>query len=218
MRTWYKYGDDKTAELLTKIDKEFKRSRLTLNFDELNAMGAKSVVSKLYSRLDKMNRKYMLDVAENACKEAQKEVVPDKKTSRLGVKWLAALLLAYDPVTKYVYEHEVERKRARLFEALMADKHAESRIGMQQDYKVACSSWKRQSGQYMIAVEDAAVLAGYALVGVKRVRWKAEHDSKTCKVCRDRDGNVYPIADVPEKPHYNCRCTFEPIIAKDGGD
>ena len=105
MRTWYDYGDKQSAELLDKIDKEFKRSRLTLNFDELNVMSAKSVTTNLYKRLDKMNRKYMQDVADNAYREAQREADPKKKPEKLPAKWLAALLLSFDPVTKYVYEH-----------------------------------------------------------------------------------------------------------------
>lgn len=218
MRTWYDYGDKQSAELLDKIDKEFKRSRLTLNFDGLNVMSAKSVTTNLYKRLDKMNRKYMQDVADNAYREAQREADPKKKPEKLPAKWLAALLLSFDPVTKYVYEHEVERKRARLFEAIMADKHAESRIGIVQDYKTARSAWRRQSSQYMITVEDTAVLNGYEKAGIKRVMWKSEHDNKTCDTCLKRDGLIFLIRDVPDKPHYGCRCTLEPIIEKDGGD
>ena len=218
MRTWYNYGDRRTAELLEKVDKEFKRSRLTLDFDGLNVMEAKSVTTKLYDRLDNMNRKYMQDVADNAFREAQKDAAPDKRPERLKPQWLAALLLSYDPVTKYVYEHEVERKRARLFEAIMADKHAESRLGIIQDYKTARSGWRRQTSQYMITVEDAAVLQGYEKAGIKRVRWRAEHDEKTCDICLKRDGLIFLIRDVPDKPHWGCRCTLEPIIEKDGGD
>ena len=218
MRTWYEYGDHRTEELLRKIDKQFKRSRLTLNFDGLNVLKAQSVTTDLYKRLDKMNRKYMQDVADNAYREAQKEAAPGKKPARLGAKWLAALLLAYDPVTKYVYAHEVERKRDRLFEALMADRHAESRIGIIQDYKTARSTWRRQSSQYMITVEDAAVVEGYKKAGVEKVMWIAERDNRTCETCLKRDGLVFPVDRVPDKPHYGCRCTLKPIFKKDGGD
>lgn len=216
MRKWYEYGDRRTEELLQKIDKEYKRSRLTLNFDELNVMKAQSVTTTLYKRLDKMNRKYMQDVADNAYREAQREAAPHKKPARLGAKWLTALLLSYDPITKYVYTHEVDRKRARLFEAIVADKHAESRIGIMQDYKTARSAWRRQSSQYMITVEDAAVRSGYDKAGVKRVRWRSEHDDGTCDTCLKRDGLIFLLRDVPDKPHYGCRCTLEPIIEKDG--
>ena len=218
MRTWYDYGDRRTEELLTKIDKEFKRSWLTLNFDELNVMKAQSVTTKLYDRLDKMSRRYMQDVADAAYRDAQKEVEPDKRPMRLGSKWLIALLLAYDPVTKYVYTHEVDRKKARLFESIMADRHAESRIGIIEDYKTARTAWRRQAKQYMITVEDAAVVDGYKKAGVEKVMWIAERDSRTCETCLKRDGLVFPIDRVPDKPHYGCRCTLKPITKKDGGD
>lgn len=217
MRKWYEHGDKRTEELLNKIDREFKRSRLTINFDELNVPKAKSVTNKLYKRLDKMNRAYMQDVADNAYQEAQKEAAPNQKPAKLKAGWLAALLLLYDPVTRYVYEHEVERKRARLFEAIVADKHADSKIGIIQDYKTARSLWRRQSSQYMISVEDSAVLAGYEKAGVKRVMWKSEHDDRTCDTCLKRDGLIFLIRDVPDKPHYGCRCMLEPIIEKKGG-
>lgn len=219
MRKWYEHGDKRTEELLNKIDKEFNRSRLTLKFEELNVPKARSVTNKLYKRLDKMNRAYMQDVADNAYQEAQKEVQPDKKPRKLDPKWLLLLLASYDPVTRYVYEHEVERKRARLFEAIVADKHADSRIGIVQDYKTARSLWRKQSTQYMITVEDRAVLSGYEQAGIKRVRWRSEHDDRTCDTCLKRDGLIFLIRDVPDKPHYGCRCTLEPVIEKkDGGD
>lgn len=218
MRKWYEYGDKRSAELFKKIKKEFKRSRLTLDFDGLNVMKAKSVTTNLYKRLDKMNRMYMQDVADNAYREAQLEVKPEDKPSKLPAKWLITLLLAYNAVTKYVYDHEVDRKRARLFEATMADKYAEDQLELISDYTAACNAWLLMAEEYIIDVEDAATLEGYADSGVKRVRWKAEIDSRTCEICQARDGVIFPIDDVPSKPHYRCRCTLEPIIGEDGGD
>ena len=42
--------------------------------------------------------------------------------------------------------------------------------------------------------------------GATRVRWVAEDDIHTCRVCHKRDNNIYPIDEVPPKPHVNCRC------------
>ena len=70
----------------------------------------------------------------------------------------------------------------------------------------------------MITVEDAAVIEGYKKAGVEKVMWIAERDDRTCDTCLKRDGLVFPIRDIPDKPHYGCRCTLKPITEKDGGD
>jgi SPP1 gp7 family putative phage head morphogenesis protein len=45
--------------------------------------------------------------------------------------------------------------------------------------------------------------------GIEEVEWVAEDDSRTCKICRERNGKVYKIDEIPPKPHYNCRCTLK---------
>lgn len=209
-REWYIYGDRKADALEKKIRKEFNQSRLTLNFDELNVRSVSKEATRLYKRLESLNRDYLLDVAENAYKEVcEDEEKPAKK--KLGTKWLLAFLALYDPVTRYVYEHEVERKRARFFEAFVADLQAGNRRGILDDYKTAMNAWIRQTRQYMTNAEDAAVIQAFKDTGVKKVRWIAEKDDRTCKICRNMDGNIYPITDVPDKVHYNCRCTVEAV-------
>ena len=39
----------------------------------------------------------------------------------------------------------------------------------------------------------------------------AEKDDKTCDECMALDGLVFLLRDVPDKPHYNCRCTLKPV-------
>lgn len=48
--------------------------------------------------------------------------------------------------------------------------------------------------------------------GIKKVQYVAELDNKTCHDCRDYDGLVFEIDNLPfELPqHSNCRCYFEP--------
>ena len=60
-------------------------------------------------------------------------------------------------------------------------------------------------------VSDAATRRAYKDVGVQYVRWVAEKDDKTCDECMALDGLVFLLRDVPDKPHYNCRCTLKPI-------
>ena len=162
-----------------------------------------NVIKRLYSDLSKANEDALLDIAREAYLAANPEAkkVPDRK-------WLLAFLLGYNPVTKYVYEHEVDRKRARLTEAIIA-------VGVkQQEFITAFNLFWKQTAQYGIDVTDASTLKAYKDMGVKKVRWKTEEDNRVCKTCKDRNNKIYPISKLPSKPHYNCRCWFEAV--KDG--
>lgn len=50
--------------------------------------------------------------------------------------------------------------------------------------------------------------------GIKKVRYVAELDNKTCNDCKDYEGEVYEIDNLPfDLPqHANCRCYFIPYI------
>jgi SPP1 gp7 family putative phage head morphogenesis protein len=56
-------------------------------------------------------------------------------------------------------------------------------------------------------------------LGVDEVSGEAEftaaNDRKTCPICRNLDGNVYPIAEakglIPQ--HVRCRCAWKPVVS-----
>ncbi len=147
------------------------------------------------------NEEELLELAREEYLEAQP--AGDEKPTK---KWLLALLLAYDPVTKYVYQHEIDRKRARTAEAIIAssDKALEFRRGLRY--------WQNMTDWYAIDVTDMAVLKSYEDAGVKRVRWISLEDGRECSTCSERSGKVYPINQIPPKPHLNCRCMYEPVF------
>ena len=208
---WYVHGDEREAALEKLLVREFQKSRLTLNFDELNVRSASAEATRLYNKLASLTRSYMLDVA----KTAYRDVMDDLKAKRrkpINLEWLLAFLLLYDPVTKYVYAHEVERKRARFFEALVSDLHAGNRRAVIEDYRTAMNAWVRQTRQYMVNVEDAAINKAFRDAGVERVKWITEKDDRVCGTCAPRNDVIYSMKDVPDKPHYGCRCTLEPIV------
>lgn len=207
-REWYKYGERKSAELSGRITRAFRKSRLTLNFDELNVLKARKEATRLYKQLAEFNRAAFQDVAHRAYSEACGEAgQPDRK---LDAEWLAAFLVMYNPVTKYVYGHEVSRKRARFFEALVSDLQAGDRRAAQEDYDASARAWLGMTFQTMIDVEDAAVLEGYRDSSVRRVTWHAVGDDRKCKTCRELDGQTFAIGQVPTKPHWGCRCWLTP--------
>lgn len=181
-------------------------------FDQLNTITTvKKKTEKLYEKLDSENESAYKRIAKTAYADALLDArdagfKQKKKTDPLLV--IAVLLAAYNAVTKYVYKHEVERKRMRLVEALMSDTDKQA---MREDIRRAANAWWRQSQQYAIDVEDEAVLTAFSDCGVQRVKWIATLDDRTCKTCRERNGKIYPIDKVPDKPHYNCRCYLLPI-------
>ena len=168
------------------------------DFDELTVI---KTVKTLYKRLASDNRKMFLDLAQAVYDEADPhgDDEPDET-------WLLAFLEEYNPVTRYVYEHEIDRKRDYTAEGVNSskDKAKEFRRGLMY--------WSRMTEQYCLDVSDAATLKAFKDAGVRRVRWVSEKDDRVCETCDERDGKIYPINNVPEKTHFGCRCHFEAVI------
>ena len=194
----YERTDSSFAKLRAKITKEFAKSRRLTTMDELNVIKA---CKELYSKLDDNNRKEFLKLA----RARYKDITGKEDDKKISMKWLLVLLLSYDPVTEYVYENEVSRKRERFAESIVASANKLIVI------KRAMSLWLRQTEQYLIIVEDAAVLEAYKTLGVKRGRWVTQRDDRRCKECAERHGKIYDIDKIPSKPHRNCRCYIEPV-------
>ena len=229
MRKWYEKGDELYAKLVKVIKRTFRQSRLTLDFDNINqpVKTIKTESVRLYKVLARKNREHFFDLADWVYMEAYLEGLPfseemkgrnasDSKISKIAKKaitdkWMDKELRKYSPSTKYVYANEVERKRARFFEAVVSDAEMHNRREMEEDYATAERSWTRQAKQEFIDIEDAAAKRAYKDVGVQYVRWVAEKDDKTCDECLSLDGLVFLLRDVPDKPHYNCRCRLEPV-------
>ena len=169
-------------------------------FDSLNVI---SRSKEMYELLDELNQDAYLEIAKKTYREVYptSESAPDRE-------WLMALLLGYDIITKYVYEHEIDRKRARFAEALIATRNK------QQEFASASKLLWKQTAQYGINITDEALMQAYIDTGVKKVRWITEDDSNVCEVCLSRKNKIYPIGKAPKKTHYGCRCYYEAV--KDG--
>ena len=166
-------------------------------FDSLNVIDR---TKEMYKLLEELNENAFLEMAKKTYREVNPQgEVPTNK------EWLLALLLGYNIITKYVYKHEMERKRARFAEALLATKKK------QQEFSTASNLLWKQTAQYAITVTDEALMQAYIDTGVKKVRWITEGDSRVCPVCRARRNKIYPIKSAPKKTHYNCRCYYEAV-------
>lgn len=187
--------DERLAKLKKQIKKTFSRFQATMKFDELNLI---KKTNKLYDELVMLNEKVYLEIAN----KVYKEIYPEGKD--LSKKWLLLLLASYNPTMKYIYTHEVERKCARLYEALLSTKRKKELI-------TAFNVWFRQTTWFGIDVTDQAVIQAFTDKGVKKLKWNTQNDGKVCEVCRGRNGKIYPIDKLPNKSHPNCRCYWSEV-------
>ncbi len=189
----YEYADKVISYLNGRFIEMFGKLKSLSSFDELNILQS---VKDLYREADALVREMLYRVAVFAYENANGEDV-----SVITEQWLLEVVLeAYNPVTKYSYVNEVERKCSRLFESMVASENKAAEVDLSLRY------WSAMVTQYAITTTDAATKQAYVDLGVNKVIWVSVKDDKRCKVCKSRDGKVYPIEDIPPKPHIGCRC------------
>lgn len=190
----YEFTDQIISILNKKLIEIFNRLKAQPSFNEIYALQS---VQTAYAEADDFVRQYLLLLAQYIYNDHADE----EKTNINGL-WLFEILNAYDPVTKYVYINEVERKRARLFESLVASPNKAKEID------TALRYFSSMARQYALTVTDKAVLQAYKDNGVQKVKWVTTPDDRRCAECAKRDGKIYDIDKVPPKPHLGCRCTL----------
>lgn len=118
-------------------------------------------------------------------------------------EWVDLLLTDVNPVTKYSFVNETERKAQRLAEALST---GETEIA---EIDKALRYWARQTGQYAISMTDDGMKQAYRDAGIEEVMWVTAGDERVCEECRPLDGQVFRLDQVPPK-HWGCRCILIP--------
>lgn len=189
------------ARLNRKTVRRFERAKTKMKlakFDELNVL---KTVRGLYEDLDEDARELLLTLAIDVYNETEMhgEDEPDRK-------WLLALLSEPSAVTGYIYKNEVGRKRDYLIENLSAGTNRDANI------RKAMSYWARMMAQYADDITNEAMLKAFRDAGVERVRWKTQPDERVCAVCGKRHNRIYPINRIPDRPHWGCRCWWEPVV------
>jgi uncharacterized membrane protein YgcG len=71
-------------------------------------------------------------------------------------------------------------------------------------YRIALIS---QSGA-IESIRKASII-GNEVAGSIEATWVAHLDDNTCSTCRGLHGRSFALADIPERPHANCRCSLE---------
>lgn len=130
---------------------------------------------------------------------------PDNRSTKITKAWLKSVLNEYDPTAKYVFAHEVDRKRSRHTEAFIASATPEKETDLALRY------WSNMVRQFADTITDRAHLLEMMDDGAKKVQWVTAEDERVCRTCRELDGNVFPIKEVPPKPHLGCRCWLKAI-------
>ena len=139
----------------------------------------------------------------------------------ITLEWVDGILDDVDLVTGFRFNAETDRKAQRLGEALVAEAEklsgsGESRpdaSGKDAEIDKAVRAWSKQVGQYALGVTDAALMEAYEAAKIPEVRWVSVKDNRRCTECRERDGKLYPLNEVPPKPHWGCRCRVVPAGA-----
>ena len=200
----YEYTDRMINYLDKQVVRKFSSAKSLLSVDEINIL---DLIKKLYSDLSDEVRKIYLRIA----KAAYNAAIKGNERTVIDNDWVEYILEGYDPVSKYVFVNEEDRKEARLVEALLA---SETR-GAEMD--AAMRSLALMYHIYGVRITDEAMLQAYRDEGEEYVMWQAEEDEKTCRVCSRRDGKIYELEYLPPKPHINCRCWYRSLEGgKDG--
>ncbi len=194
----YERTDKAVAIINDRLIELFSDLKSVMTFDRLNIMQA---VNDTYAEADEIIRKVFLALARHVYADK----VNDDRGRKIDEEWLDFVLTAYDPVSKYVYVNEFDRKRARLIEAAI------SSTAKTQEIDRALKALSFMARVYAVIVTDKAHLQALEDNRVKKVRWVAELDEKTCTVCHKRDGKIYFLEDLPPKPHPNCRCWYKEV-------
>ena len=187
---------DRAIELLKKkAIKRFddaKSKAAGVKFDELNVLG---ICKDLYVLLESDSFRTYLELAikKYLASQPHGNEAPTEE-------WLLDYLEEYDPVTKYVYRNEVERKRDRLAEAVNAS------TAKATEFNRGLGYWVQMMAHYADAVNDAATIKAFKDAGIVKVKWNSQQDGKVCLICLERNGRTYPIDKIPPKPHWGCRC------------
>ncbi len=215
MSTPYAYTDKQLAGLKRYISAMFHNVANTISFDELNVRTVKEITRTLYAKLKSHNEEVFRSIAARAYKEgfAEASNEDDNYSKLMETLLVTSLLSRYHGVTHYSYNQEVKRKRDRLMEGLLS---VDNRRDAQEILNRSARLWFDQSRQYAdFTVGDARTRA-FEDAGVKRVRWVAEKDNRTCDTCHDLDGQIFAMSGMPSLPqHRNCRCWVVPVLDGD---
>ena len=205
------YGplDDFLKRLRKKIKEEFAPLFVS-GFEMFSVVRLGKISEELYAELDAFNRKNYLELVKHA--RAWAEWILGKELPRADLKKLVdEYLKGYDPVTQYVYDKEIDRKRMRMNESILTAREFQDAGRLQKAVRKAADLWYTQSSQYALDLMLFEIERAYEEDGITLLQWNTQRDEKVCAECDERDGKRYDEDAYPPPPHYNCRCYPTPV-------
>lgn len=188
--------------------KEFGKLKLA-KWDELNVVRA---VGKTYDDSVRMAKRRYYEIAFEAFIVAMLEARIDNKDATQKAEevitndWILDMLEEVDPVTLYAFMPETERKKQRLIEALAVATNRNAEIDKALRY------WTQQIGQYADNSVFRARLEAFRQTGIEQVIWVTQEDDRVCEDCEPLDGQIFDVDNVPDPPHWGCRCRLIPVL------
>lgn len=203
----FSYTDKVIKAYLLLLIREFSKIQRKVSvtaFDEVNVISA---VNTEWGEIDRLMKEALQRIAiyyyHLGCDHCKQEYEDE-----LFILYFLAYLDDFDELTHYQYNNELDRKRARLIEALLSVNTLTKR---KEQLQTALKLLTKQFKQTADNVTGMAILRAFEEAGVKNVEWVTQRDERVCPVCGALDRKVFPIKKCPMLPqHYNCRCFVIP--------
>ena len=188
----------KTDKVIAYLSKQYAKlfQRVT-SFDELNVINISHEIFDEAVILTEREVTRLVKLVYDSKREG------GEISSEDALSLVLTLMLAYNPVTKTIYQNEMERKRARFAEGVIASETPQEEVALAKRLMIADNKQFAEDATF-----EAAILA-YKDNGVEKVRWVTAVDDRRCAECKSRHGKIYPIDKIPPKPHRYCRCYIE---------
>lgn len=199
-------------EMIREINRELVRNFGALKMAKWDRINIIRTVTDVYRRSERKARRRYVEVWYDAyllgltemCGKSRAEA--RRMADKADIEELVDLMLdEVDPLTRYRFSEEMERKAYRLAESM------EVATNRNQEIDRAMRYWSKQIAQYAILITDAALLHAFEDAGIEYAEWVTMRDERVCHECRERDGKVYPISKFPAKSHFGCRCGRRPV-------
>ena len=202
----YEYIDENVERLKKQTQTAFNNFRLSLlKFDELNVMQVKTETESLFTKLKRQSDRFYTGLLNHLAESMGFE--EDKYD-------LDELLETYSGALLYSFATEMERKRERLFETMVAiDDMSDPEILSQQKKNIR--NWNTQVEEFGVDIERNIFLSELMDSGISKVQWMTAEDERVCADCSDLHGIVFDIDNVPRRPHLGCRCWLQGV-SEDG--
>lgn len=188
----------KTDKTIAYLNKQYaKLFRRVTSFDELNVI---EISHEIYDEAVKVTEREAARLVKSVYDSTSEK---NTMAGESALAFVLALMLAYNPVTKYIYKNEIERKRSRFAEGVISSDTPREEVDRAKRLLIATNK------QFADDATFGAIVQAYADDGIKKVRWVTAADDRRCPECKARHGKVYDIDKIPPKPHLHCRCYVE---------